>query len=48
MNENKIIDINRQTYIKIVFMLFSLMMLSIFITHLIPQGTFETMIIQNI
>lgn len=41
MNENKIIDINRKTYLQIVFMLFMLMVVAIAITYVIPKGTFE-------
>ena len=40
--KNKIIDINKKTYIAIVVMLFGLMLFSILITHLISKGTFAS------
>lgn len=38
--KNKIIDINKKTYISIVVMLFVLMVCSIVVTHVVSKGTF--------
>lgn len=40
--KNKIIDINKKTYLTIVVMLFILMICSIIITHVVDKGTFLT------
>ena len=42
--KNKIIDINKKTYISILIMLASLIVLSIVITYVVPKGTFESYI----
>ena len=42
MNNNKIIDINKKSFISIVAMLFVLMLVSIFITYVVPKGIFGT------
>ena len=42
--KNKIIDINKKTYISILIMLASLIILSIVITYVVPKGTFESYI----
>ena len=44
MNNNKIIDINKKTYILIVLMLAALIVFSIVVTYIVPSGTFETYI----
>lgn len=41
---NKIIDINKKTYISILIMLALLIVLSIVITYVVPKGTFESYI----
>ena len=40
--QNKIIDINKKTYISILIMLASLIVFSIIITYIVPKGTFES------
>lgn len=40
--KNKIIDINKKTYISILIMLASLIVFSIIITYIVPKGTFES------
>ena len=44
MNNNKIIDINKKTYILIILMLAALIVFSIVVTYIVPNGTFETYI----
>ena len=44
MKNNKIIDINKKSYIGILIMLASLIVISIIITYIIPKGTFGTTI----
>lgn len=40
--QNKIIDINKKTYVGIVIMLASLIVFSIIVTFIVPKGTFES------
>ena len=40
MNNNKIININKKSFIGIVIMLFALVIFAIAITYVIPKGTF--------
>ncbi len=42
MNNNKIIDINKKSFISIIAMLAALMIVSIIITYVVPKGTFGT------
>lgn len=44
---NKIIDINKKSYLSILLILFILVIFSIIITYIIPKGTFETIIDAN-
>ena len=46
MNNSKIIDINRKSYISILIMLASLIVFSIIITYIVPKGMFETTVDQ--
>ena len=43
MKKNKIIDINKKSFINIVIMLEALVLLAILITYLVPKGMFGTM-----
>lgn len=43
MNKNKIIDINKKSFINIVIMLEALVLVAILITYLVPKGMFGTM-----
>ena len=42
MNNNKIIDINKKSFLSIIAMLAALMIVSIIITYVVPKGTFGT------
>mgnify|MGYP003556331215 CR=1 FL=1 len=44
MKNNKIIDINKKSFINILIMLFSLIVVAIVITYIVPKGTFGTKI----
>ncbi len=44
MKNNKIIDINKKSFINILIMLFSLIVVAIVITYVVPKGTFGTKI----
>lgn len=44
MNNNKIIDVNKKSFISIIIMLAALMVFSIIITYIVPKGTFGTTI----